>query len=749
MFGFDSFAGHSVADDVESYTIDKLIDFDGFEKYGPPGANFYWYNFSANFLLSAQNLDPMPSQSFFEEWLSISWGGNSPQCGLITGLNGVGAAFGIIPGFGNSLFVSRTMPANYSRVIVGYAFMSNLNSTAQGLFICDGSPGQVFIGVDNGGRVIFNGSANLFTSGVKVQQNTRHYLEVDVTIHNTAGAYKVWLDGVLLGSATGVNTRAGTSNNYCNRLVMTNGTTGLWAFDDMYWRDNTTGTALPFGDVSIVGLPVTSDSSVQFTPVATLGQWYTQQTPNTATPGANILILVPVTPATNMTVNSIGTLPRTTTTAAKFKGVIYSDSSGAPGSLLSSGTEVIGCTSGTNLSLPLASPQALTGGTQYWIGLITDTSIAYQLSDTWSASGQSKANTYTSGAPAGPLSGMSTLQSPWALWGICTSPASNYPGINKQMPPQSASVMLSSNSSSTVGQEDLYNTQRLSTIPSAIYSVKVSANVQKTTNAAAQRFFSIRLKNNTADSGGSNLNNLNIAPSTTPGWYSSRFDTDPNTNASWIFGGGDQWSSTFAPTKFAITNAGLTATATAHNQTDTIIGTTSHSTGKWYFELQYVNIGGADFYLGLAKSTIASNTVLGLTVGSGIAWHSSNRWAFGGFSGAVLASQTNNDWMGFAVDLTNGKIWIRNATAAPSSWFGASAGDPVAGTNGFDISSITGSNVLFLLSYCSNQNGIDEASTMNVGASAFAATAPAGYTAWNSSPVLGLNTMTVGYKLVV
>lgn len=747
MFGFDAFASHSFADDVESYTIDKIIDFDGFEKYGPPGTPLsYWFNSFSNFLVGASNLNPMPSQSFFEEWLTIAWGGNSPQCGLITGLNGVGTAFNIIPGFGNALFIHRTMPNNYSRVIIGFAFMSNLGSTQQGVYVCDGSPGQCFIGVDNGGRVIFtNTITTLFTSISLVRPNTRHYLELDVTIHNTAGTYKVWLNGVLLASATGVNTRGGTTNNYCNRLVVTNGTAGQWAFDDMYWRDNTTGTALPYGDLSIIGMPVTSDSSVQFTPTATLGQWYIQQTNNTASPGANILILVPVTPSTNMTINNVGTLPRTTITTAKFKGVIYSDSAGAPGSLLSSGTEVIGCTSGVNLSLPLASPQALTGGTQYWIGLITDTSIAYQLSDTWSALGQSKANTYTSGAPAGPLSGMTTFQSPWALWGICTSPAMNYPAINKSMSPQSASVLLSSNSSATIGQEDLYNTQRLSTIPTAIYSVKVSANVQKTSASAAQRFFSIRLKNSSADNGGSNLNNLNIAPGTTPAWYSSRFDTDPNTNIPWIFGGGEQWSSTFAPTKFAISGAGLTASATDLNHTDTIIGTTSRTTGKWYFEM-LAGAASQDLAWGLAPVSASNGSIIGNS-GQGIAFRNNTHWRIG--SGEVLSGmgQPNSETIGFAVDLTNSLIWIRR-TSSPSSWFGNNgAGDPVTGTNGFSISSITG--VGLYLAFTSNQNGSAVSATMNAGASTFAATAPTGYTAWNSSPVVGLNTMTAGYKLVI
>ena len=533
MLGFDPIAGHTVADDVESSTIDKIIDFDGFEKYGPPAPTSHWFNFVNNFLGAASSLTPLPSQSFFEEWLTIGWGGNSPLCGLISGFGptGEGTALAIFPAFGNPLSIYRNLPKPYSRIMIGFAFIANLGSTAQGVYIMDQSSGtaQCFIGVDNGGRILFNGASSLFASPSKVQPNTRHYLELDVTIHNTAGAYRVWLDGTLIGSGSNVNTRGGTSNNYTNRFLLQNGTNGYIAFDDMYWRDNTCGTATPFGDVSVKAMPVISDSSVQFTPGTILGSWYTQQTLSTNAPGANILILVPVTPATNMTVNSIGTLPRTTTTIANFKGVIYSDSSGVPGSLLSSGNEVTGCTSGVNLSLPLVTPQALTGGTQYWIGLITDTNIAFQLSDTLNGTGQSKANTYTGGAPAGPLSGMSLNLNPWAIWGVCVSSASNYPGVNKTLPPQSAGVMLTSNSSSTIGQEDLYNIQQLPLTSPSIYSVKVSANCQRSTTGPT-RFISVRLKSAGVDDGGSGADQI---PPVTPTWITTRFDLDPNTKSAW------------------------------------------------------------------------------------------------------------------------------------------------------------------------------------------------------------------------
>jgi len=76
-----------------------------------------------------------------------------------------------------------------------------------------------------------------------------------------------------------------------------------------------------------------------------------------------------------------GLVSSATSGTAKFKAVVYADSAGAPGSLLSSGTEVVGCTSGSTLTGALITPQSLTAGTPCWIGFITDTSVVLQQAD--------------------------------------------------------------------------------------------------------------------------------------------------------------------------------------------------------------------------------------------------------------------------------------------------------------------------------------------------------------------------------
>lgn len=510
---------------------DNIIDFDGFEKYGP-ALGSYW-NFVGNFLQFANNLTPFPSQSFLEEWNSIGWGGNSPSIGLCTAVTGSGIGLCFSPGFGNPLSVQRVFPTNYPRMIIGFAFTSNL-SFLSGIYLSDGNTAQCFIGVDTGGRVVFNAPDNnhIFISKPLISANTRHYIEIDVAIHNTAGLYSIWLDGVLLGSATNINTRGGTSNNYVSNMSLTNGIACFCMFDDMYWRDNTGGTALPFGDLVIMPQPVVSDTQVQFgTTTSTVGPWVPQQANNVTTINANNIALVPVTPVANMTIQSIGALPRSTILAGKFKGVIYSDSSGIPGTLLSSGTEIAGCVTGNNLTLPLVTPQALTAGTQYWIGIIMDTATNFQLADINTGRTLLKLNTYSGGAPAGPITGMSAQQT-FSFWGVCTSVAASYVGVSGN-PSQSASVMLAGNSSMTASNEDLFAVHPTTGVTSpVIQSVKVSVNAQR--QPGGVRTMDIRLKSGATDAAGSNSG---IIPTTSPGWTSTRFDTDPATGSAWTLAG--------------------------------------------------------------------------------------------------------------------------------------------------------------------------------------------------------------------
>lgn len=197
---------------------------------------------------------------------------------------------------------------------------------------------------------------------------------------------------------------------------------------------------------------------------------------------------------------------------------------------------------------------------------------------------------------------------------------------------------------------------------------------------------------------------------------------------------GEQWNATYGSTRFSVTNGGLTANATQINQTDTILSTVGRTTGKYYFEM---NMGptGEDLWYGIATAAHSNNnTLIGNDTVSLAFDNNPTNWRYNASnSGSGMTGPANGNIVGFAVDLDNGKIWVRNATTAPSSWFGAAgAGDPVAGTNGFSFTPFAAAT---FLAFTSNQNGTTQGVTMNAGASAFVAAAPSGFSAWNSNAV--------------
>jgi hypothetical protein len=174
----------------------------------------------------------------------------------------------------------------------------------------------------------------------------------------------------------------------------------------------------------------------------------------TNTPGANELVLIPVTPTSTMVLNSINCMPEATVGNAKFKGVIYDNintlnTSGTayiniPSSLLGTGTEIVGCTSGVAVTSALATPPTLQAGFTYWVGFIMDTAVPLQLSSN-GTTGVSQANTYTAGPPnpfqslvisgsttfgtsVGTLQSRYNLNQPnWQIWGATVTINTNDP----------------------------------------------------------------------------------------------------------------------------------------------------------------------------------------------------------------------------------------------------------------------------------------------------------------------------------
>lgn len=126
----------------------------------------------------------------------------------------------------------------------------------------------------------------------------------------------------------------------------------------------------------------------------------TSNTTTQGTPGANIIYLIPVTPDGAQRLNDITALPQSTDPAAQFAAVLYGDLNGNPHELINVGIPVTGVTAGTQVSSAFQNPTGLLQNVQYWIGFMTDSSIAFQVANDTGESGVVALNTFSNGPPA-------------------------------------------------------------------------------------------------------------------------------------------------------------------------------------------------------------------------------------------------------------------------------------------------------------------------------------------------------------
>lgn len=483
-------------------TVPGVCGKEGFDKYGPAG-------FAGQQLVNALQLSG---------W---SIGVNATAVSLVAGLSGVGAAL-LITGSNPNTCGLGTSSATVS---FGVRFASTLAGGA-GWGFQSGATNGWSVWIDVTGHIIvgkagINGTITA-TSSVTVSANATNFLEATF-VHNTgsSASYTVYLNGIQILTGSGLTTTPATVNTFVQAGA------GNLSTDDLYVNDNTgsTNTSVLLTNPRIeTDFPV-SDNTVQFAfGAAVLGQTgaYVGNGTTTNAPGANELFLRKYTPAVAGTLNSVSIIPNATSAAAKFKAVCYSDSSGSPNTRLSTGTEVVGTTAGTVLTGNLVTPQTLVAGTPVWIGFITDTSVVLFESDA-NIQGSKAANTYASGAPT-PAPAMTTGQASWTLWGNVTGVTTKWNQVsdNPALGGLSGGSLISYNSDSTVGHEDLLNFNALVAVPNSIYGMRVSAVMQD--SDAGARTISLRTKSSGTDSGGSFTGQ---APGTSMTRLFSDFDTDP------------------------------------------------------------------------------------------------------------------------------------------------------------------------------------------------------------------------------
>ena len=431
----------------------------------------------------------------------------------------------------------RSLPGSYARC-TGTVVLNTPLTLPQGIIWGASGAGNLSMYINTAGRVVIArgsmGAAVIATSVFTAVANSTHTYAWDFTFDGSAGVIKVNIDGAIDANLnlTGQNTGAVINSV---QLAMGDGTLGIvngnGTFDHYYARYYTSAGGSdppPLSNPRIETDFPSGDQSVAFTPTAgVLGSDYSI-TGNTNAPGANELALRRWTPNVSATINSVSILPEATSAGAKFKGVIYADNAGSPtgGALLSSGTEVVGCTSGTLLTLPLVTPQSLTAGTPVWIGYITDTSVVIAQVDTTTV-GQKAANTYASGAPGtGPS--MTTGQPSWIIFGNLTGMANNWPQVSNGFSNYGLGTP-SYNLSSTVNAQDLFAFPSITGSPPTIVTAAVKAYLERSDSGA--RTMNLQMKSVSTTGNG---DNAGFTAGLTFGWAGSFFDADPATSVTWV-----------------------------------------------------------------------------------------------------------------------------------------------------------------------------------------------------------------------
>lgn len=493
------------------------VRIDGFDKYGQSGQAL-----------------PVLSTLLGEGNWSVSGFGTF---NIVTGLSASGGALAIKGQANQNVFVSQGLGTNLARIIGGVRVKSDLLSIS-GVAFFDNSTAQLTICIEKTSGFLtirqgYGGTVLAFVP-IALAANTIHYLEWDITFNTNAilGGWTIWLDGVQVLAGTGVTSQSGF--NYANVIQFVSFPINFFdqpatlTIDDMYIFNDSgsfNNSALLSNPAVVTDVPH-SDALKQFANNGNIfGNYAVRYPPGSGDYAilANTIYLIPFTPNVSCTINDIVVWVNSTSPAALFKGCIYADSAGAPAALLSDGLQVTGCTVQTQLALPLVTPQNLTGGQQYWLGLIGNTNIAFPWYDGASLNGYTAANTYGSGSP-NPAPAMTPNQKTLAISGFCTGATTNWESEALNPPMGDASSV----GSGTPADEDLYGFPALLTNAVIVYVVALSANA-RLSFPGTHTFSLVAFSGGTPGSG----SNININPTINYTWYDSFFETDPNTSTPW------------------------------------------------------------------------------------------------------------------------------------------------------------------------------------------------------------------------
>lgn len=176
----------------------------------------------------------------------------------------VGASFARAPyGQGCQLAaggsLTKSLPANYTQGVLGFAFYFSTGSTASKILavIQDGGVEQISVRTDASSRLIVTRNGTTIGTGTSsaLSSTTWYYAELKFVIApTTGGSFDLHLNGSSVSAGTGLNTR-NTSVTQWNGIQLSSPSPLVTFIDDVYVLDTSTGTNTDYlGQVRILAL---------------------------------------------------------------------------------------------------------------------------------------------------------------------------------------------------------------------------------------------------------------------------------------------------------------------------------------------------------------------------------------------------------------------------------------------------------------------------------------------------------------
>jgi len=396
------------------------------------------------------------------------------------------------------------------------------------LLFSDGATAQCSVLFrSDGTMLLYSGNAGTIQAtytGAVSAQNTWFAFEIEILISSTGGYMNVRKNGNTSNdftSATNLNTRAGTANNYANRLSVGHNATFASGqqFDDLLWRSD--ASSVPWvGDIRCYTRMPASDAAVQF---ARSPGSITQTVPTSAPStfgGTGKAMFTSFTAAYSGTVTGVAVSVGSTGTAVNMKCAIHADNGGnGPGVVLASATApVTPVVMGTN-AFTFSPGVSVVKGTQYWVAACHDGNNNYSAPISGSSVGANTNMAYASFPQANPVVTSNTQPAQFS-WTYAST--ANWPMVAETLQDGTTSYVYDA----TVNDADFYTIAAIASTPATVVAVTTRGFVQK--SDAGTRGAAVQLK-----SGATTVTSTPTLLSSSFGWLWRTDVTDPATGAAW------------------------------------------------------------------------------------------------------------------------------------------------------------------------------------------------------------------------